>query len=128
MAVSFAIHQYDMTDLMNFNRVYVKMGKVRRWLFPLLRAVLPVLSVILIVLSGLLLVFGEATVGKTLFYWGAIVLGVLTILVLIFYRRIFAWGCRRRFIKGLGIIRVTCHPGRGGDYRDHRQEPDRVQL
>lgn len=107
MGVSFEIHGYDRKDLMNFNRVYVKMGPVRRWLFPLLRAVLPVLSVILIALSGLLLVFGEATVGKTLFYWGAIILGVLTILVLIFYRRIFGWGCRRRFLKGLGTIRVT---------------------
>ena len=70
MGISFEIHGYDRKDLMNFNRVYVKMGAVRRWLFPLVRALLPVLSVILIALSGLLLVFGEATVGKTLFYWG----------------------------------------------------------
>lgn len=27
--------------------------------------------------------------------------------MLILYRRIFAWGCRRRLIKGLGTIRVT---------------------
>ena len=43
MGISFEIHGYDRKDLMNFNRVYVKMGPVRRWLFPLLRAVLDML-------------------------------------------------------------------------------------
>lgn len=107
MAVSFAIHQYDMTDLMNLNRVYVKMGKVRRWLFPLLRAVVFVAAVILIVSAGLLLVFWKVGPPKAVLYVACILFGVLGILVDVFMRRIFALGYRRTFVKGLGIIRVA---------------------
>lgn len=109
MGISFEIHGYDRKDLMNFNRVYVNMGAVRRWLFPLLRAVLPVLSVFLMAFSGLHLTFGKVTRGTALFYWywGCIVFGVWGILLAVFVRRILAWNCRRKLIRGLGTIRVT---------------------
>ena len=109
MAVSFEISEYSMKDLMNFNRVYVKVGTVRRWVFPLVRALLPVLSVFLMAFSGLHLTFGKVMRGTALFYWYwvCIVFGVCGILLAVFVRRILAWNYRRKRVKGLGTVHVT---------------------
>ena len=97
---------YSKADLMNLNRVHTKLGKIRRWLIPVLRVVLTLGGVLLILMAALLAFDGveDGMLSTILVFF---LVGVLWLLLGLFRYRISAWNSRRLTLKGLGSITVT---------------------
>lgn len=96
---------YATADLVNLNRVYVKMGPIRRWLRPLLRWAMTLCGAALLVVGAVMLVGGaeDGLIISTIIF---LVVGLLWLLVGLFANRVNAWSSRRLMMKGLGNITV----------------------
>ena len=97
---------YSKADLVNLNRVHTKLGKIRRWLIPVLRVVLTLGGVLLILMAALLALDGveDGMLASIIVFF---LVGVLWLLLGLFRYRISAWNSRRLTLKGLGSITVT---------------------
>ena len=98
---------YSTADLVNLNRIHTKLGKVRRWLVPVLRVVFTLGGLFLIASAALLLAYGGAEDGLLTSIVVFFLVGLLWLLLGLFRYRLSAWNSRRLTLRDLGSITVT---------------------
>lgn len=98
---------YSTADLVNLNRVHTKLGKIRRWLIPVLRVVFTLGGIFLILSAALLLAYDGIADGMLASIIVFFLVGLIWLLLGLFRYRVSAWSSKRLAVKDLGSITVT---------------------